>query len=45
MKLLIERLALLEDLAWGEAAQAVLQTSPVVEADAFVDTLMQLENG
>jgi prevent-host-death family protein len=39
---LTERLALLEDLAWGKTAETVLQQSSVLDTDIFMSALRQL---
>lgn len=42
---LTERLALLEDLAWGKTAETALQQSSVLDTDVFVAALRQLADG
>ena len=42
---LIQRLAELEDLVWGKAAEAAIEQSHKVGVEKFVSTLEQLANG
>ncbi len=42
---LTERLALLEDLAWGKTAEVALQQSSVLDTDVFTVALRQLADG